>query len=115
MDGNLLSLRDIRFTGTAPVDVYNREEALLDALSELPSDQQTGHLVANLRVSTLRRITTELLQHNISVARNPHQYPYDFVMRLGSLIATAQEAAASRRGITKVLRDREEMKSSDTA
>ena len=94
-------------------ELYTHEDALFEMLEELPSDEQIVTLTAHLRTTTLRNMTADLLKYNVAVAKNHGLYPYAFVERLSSWVASAQEIVASKKGVRQVLRDRDEMRRND--
>ena len=97
-------------TDTEPVHAWSEEDDFFDLLEELPGPEQIQRLIAYLPTRVLRRMATELLQQNVRIAKDTSLYPHTFVRELISWVATAQEAAASKRGVNRILRDRDEMK-----
>ena len=107
------SLPDLhRYVSITHLAQYTREDQLLEAIEELPNQGQIQVLVDRLRTPALRLFAIGLLGHCVHTAKTPSLHPYEFTIGLSALIATAEEVAASTRGVAKVLRDRDEMKSS---
>ena len=97
--------------GTAPeAQAWNREDQLFDMIEELPNDAQIQVLIERLKVAQLRRFTVDLVKTQVRASKDTSLYPFMFVSELTSWLATAEESAASRRGIAAVLRDRERMR-----
>lgn len=92
---------------------FTREDALLEMLGELPSDPQIEALVNRLTVHMLRTMTTDIFRHDVHAARNRRVDPYSFTEFVSGWWATAQEVAASRRGVGRVLRNRDRMMGQD--
>jgi hypothetical protein len=90
-------------------DFYGREGAMFEMIEELPADEQITTLIALLRSSTLRSMAVDLLKYNVAAARDHSLYPYMFVERLSSWLATAQEVIASKGKVRRVLRYRDEL------
>ena len=97
-------------TDTEQVHAWSEEDDFSDLIEELPGPEQIQRLIAYLPTRVLRRMATDLLQQNVRIAKDTSLYPYTFVRELSSWVATAQEVAASKRGVGRVLRDRNEMK-----
>ncbi len=89
---------------------YGVEDELMDMCDELPEEGVIEEIVERLRIVTLRHLTVGLLKHEVNVAKDPTLYPVAFVRELSSWLATAQESIASRRGVAKVLRDRDQLR-----
>ena len=89
---------------------FTKEDELTEMLEELPNEHQIADLVKGLSVKTLRHMMADILDYNVKVAKNPDYYPYEFAECLSSWIATAQELAASKGRVQKLLRDREELR-----
>ena len=89
---------------------WTEEDELSDMLEELPGQEQIEQLIASLPTGVLRHMAADLLKHNVEVARDSSLFPYVFVRALSSWVATTQEVAASKRGVNRILRQRDEMK-----
>ena len=70
---------------------YDLEDEFVDQLTRLPSSQEVGEVIRDLRVVVLRVLAADLLNEGIGYAKGDVE-SLEFVRNINSWFATAEEA-----------------------
>ena len=80
---------------------YDLEDELTDQTQKLPSPGQVEELLSALRVSTLREMSTEVLNSGVEHIKGSIDR-LEYAKLLNSWIATAEEAVAAGRNVNRI-------------